>query len=55
MGGDWDLNTCPLPALHQPLLSGVEVDKDAALEASKHAGKWRAPVWRHADGSIAEW
>lgn len=34
---------------------GIEVD-EAAVEAAARVGhRWRAPVWRHADGSVAEW
>ena len=34
---------------------GIEVD-EAVVEARARQGhRWRAPVWRHADGSIAEW
>jgi galactonate dehydratase len=25
------------------------------IEASRAASDWRNPVWRHADGSVAEW
>ena len=34
---------------------GIEIDEAAvrAADASGHA--WRTPVWRHADGSLAEW
>lgn len=34
---------------------GVEIDEQRVIEASKNAPDWRNPVWRHADGSIAEW
>ena len=34
---------------------GVEIDEERVIEASKHAPDWRNPVWRHADGSVAEW
>jgi galactonate dehydratase len=34
---------------------GVEVDEEAVLEASLNAPDWRNPLWRHADGSVAEW
>ncbi|HEY1225788.1 MAG TPA: galactonate dehydratase [Ramlibacter sp.] len=34
---------------------GVEVDEDAVIAASEGAPDWRNPVWRHADGSVAEW
>ena len=42
----------------KPLLKpglGVIVDEERVIEASKNAPDWRNPVWRHADGSIAEW
>lgn len=34
---------------------GVEVDEAAVIAASRNAPDWRNPVWRHADGSVAEW
>ncbi|WP_020651710.1 galactonate dehydratase [Massilia niastensis] len=34
---------------------GVEIDEERVIEASRNAPDWRNPVWRHADGSIAEW
>jgi galactonate dehydratase len=34
---------------------GVEIDEHKVIEAAKHGHRWRAPVWRHEDGSIAEW
>jgi galactonate dehydratase len=34
---------------------GIEVDEERVIEASRSGHKWRAPVWRHKDGSIAEW
>jgi galactonate dehydratase len=34
---------------------GVVVDEERVIEASKHAPDWRNPLWRHADGSVAEW
>jgi galactonate dehydratase len=34
---------------------GVEIDEAQVREISKSAPKWRNPVWRHRDGSIAEW
>jgi galactonate dehydratase len=34
---------------------GVDVDEDRVVEASRLAKDWRTPLWRHADGSIAEW
>jgi galactonate dehydratase len=34
---------------------GVEIDEDKVREAAKVGHRWRNPVWRHADGSFAEW
>ena len=34
---------------------GIEIDEAAVREADKHKHRWRNPVWRHADGSFAEW
>jgi galactonate dehydratase len=34
---------------------GVEIDEARVVEASRNAPDWRNPLWRHADGSVAEW
>lgn len=34
---------------------GVEIDEALVIERSKNAPDWHNPVWRHADGSVAEW
>ncbi|WP_184929124.1 galactonate dehydratase [Saccharothrix ecbatanensis] len=34
---------------------GIEVDEDAVRRADAVGHRWRPPVWRHADGSFAEW
>ena len=34
---------------------GVTVDEDAVRAADRDAHRWRNPVWRHPDGSLAEW
>ena len=39
----------PLPGL------GVTIDEERVIAASSVARDWRNPVWRHADGSVAEW
>ncbi len=39
----------PLPGL------GVEIDEERVVEASRVAKSWRNPLWRHPDGSVAEW
>jgi galactonate dehydratase len=43
-----------LPIPNGPGL-GINVDEAAIERLSKVGHKWRAPVWRHEDGSIAEW
>lgn len=34
---------------------GVEVNRELVLEESVCPHKWKNPVWRHKDGSVAEW
>ncbi len=34
---------------------GVEIDEEAVREADRREHRWRNPVWRSADGSVAEW
>jgi galactonate dehydratase len=34
---------------------GIEVDEEVVVERSKTGHRWRNPVWRHEDGSFAEW
>jgi galactonate dehydratase len=34
---------------------GITIDEDAVREADKDRHRWRNPVWRHPDGSFAEW
>ncbi|MHA3979149.1 galactonate dehydratase [Halovulum sp. GXIMD14794] len=34
---------------------GIEVDEAVVEERSKLGANWRAPIWRHEDGSISEW
>jgi galactonate dehydratase len=43
-----------LPLLDAPGL-GVEIDEAKVIEQSKIGHRWRNPLWRHADGSVAEW
>ncbi|WP_030220697.1 galactonate dehydratase [Streptomyces bikiniensis] len=44
---------------HVALLSapglGIEVDEKAVERAAETGHRWRNPVWRHKDGSFAEW
>ncbi|GAA0756188.1 galactonate dehydratase [Ideonella azotifigens] len=41
-------------ALPKPGL-GVEVDEERVIRAAKNAPDWHNPIWRHKDGSVAEW
>ncbi|XCS11347.1 galactonate dehydratase [Aeribacillus pallidus] len=34
---------------------GIEIDEERVREMAKVGHNWRNPVWRHKDGSIAEW
>ena len=34
---------------------GIEVNEDYVRERAVEGHRWRNPVWRHADGSFAEW
>lgn len=34
---------------------GVKVSKELVLEENKMPHNWKNPLWRHADGSVAEW
>lgn len=34
---------------------GIEVDEAAVQRAAERGHRWRNPVWRHPDGSFAEW
>lgn len=34
---------------------GIEVNEAKVIEAAETGHRWRNPLWRHADGSVAEW
>ncbi|HWD69220.1 MAG TPA: galactonate dehydratase [Solirubrobacteraceae bacterium] len=34
---------------------GIEIDEPAVRRAAELGHRWRSPLWRHADGSLAEW
>ena len=46
---DGYVNLPKLPGL------GVDVNKELVLEENRTPHNWKNPVWRHKDGSIAEW
>jgi galactonate dehydratase len=58
---DYVVDTEPLRFVdgHFELLTapglGIEVDEVAVRAADKLGNAWRTPVWRHSDGSFAEW
>ncbi|AOY76099.1 galactonate dehydratase [Clostridium formicaceticum] len=34
---------------------GIEIDEAKVRQAAKEGHNWKNPVWRHEDGSVAEW
>jgi len=50
----FDLDDGYINAPDRPGL-GVQIDRDAVIEASKQTHDWKSPRWRHRDGSVAEW
>ena len=34
---------------------GLEIDEEYVRERAEEGHRWRNPIWRHADGSVAEW
>ena len=34
---------------------GIVVNKELVLEENQNPHQWKNPVWRHKDGSVAEW
>ena len=43
-----------VPLMTAPGL-GITVNEEAVREAAKTGHRWRNPVWRNEDGSVAEW
>jgi galactonate dehydratase len=43
-----------VPILKGPGL-GIEINEEVVRNAAKLGHRWRNPIWRHADGTIAEW
>jgi galactonate dehydratase len=58
---DYVLDVAPLTFVdgYIPLLTapglGIEVDEAAVRTADRTGHRWRTPIWRHEDGSFAEW
>ncbi|HEY1669622.1 MAG TPA: galactonate dehydratase [Trebonia sp.] len=34
---------------------GIDVNEELVIERARQGHRWRSPVWRHPDGSVAEW
>ncbi|WP_077325577.1 galactonate dehydratase [Virgibacillus siamensis] len=34
---------------------GIEIDEERVIEASRRGHQWKNPIWRHSDGTVAEW
>jgi galactonate dehydratase len=34
---------------------GIDINEEYVIERAREGHRWRAPVWRHPDGSLAEW
>ncbi len=34
---------------------GIEINEDYVIQRAAEGHRWRNPIWRHADGSVAEW
>nr|BFE60117.1 galactonate dehydratase [Dactylosporangium thailandense] len=34
---------------------GIEIDEAEVRRAAEHPHRWRSAIWRHTDGSLAEW
>jgi galactonate dehydratase len=51
---DFRIDSGHIQLLAKPGL-GVEVDAERVVHASRNPPDWHNPLWRHADGSVAEW
>jgi galactonate dehydratase len=34
---------------------GIDINEEYVIERARQGHRWRSPVWRHRDGSLAEW
>jgi galactonate dehydratase len=34
---------------------GIEINEEYVRDRARIGHQWRNPIWRHADGSFAEW
>jgi len=51
---DFKITNGVIKPLNKPGL-GIEIDEEKLEEMAKQGCDWKNPVWRHDDGSIAEW
>ena len=51
---DFDINGGFIKPLPKPGL-GVEIDEAYVIEMAAQGCDWKNPIWRHEDGSLAEW
>ncbi|MBS6034784.1 MAG: galactonate dehydratase [Pantoea sp.] len=51
---DFAMHNGSFAPLNRPGL-GVKIDEALVIERSRDAPDWRNPLWRHADGAVAEW
>ena len=51
---DFALEDSSIRPLTKPGL-GVDIDEALVIERTREAKDWRNPLWRHKDGSVAEW
>ncbi|GAB2859760.1 galactonate dehydratase [Pseudoduganella ginsengisoli] len=51
---DFHLDKGYIKPLPKPGL-GVVINEEKVIEASRNTEDWRNPLWRHFDGSVAEW
>ena len=54
LGHGFDLTDGNLSIPQGPGL-GIRVNEEVVIERAKTGHQWRAPLWRHKDGSISEW
>ena len=34
---------------------GIEIDEEHVRKMAQEEHNWKSPVWRHQDGTVAEW
>ena len=49
---DYKNGVVPMPK--KPGL-GIEINEELVMEKAKIGHNWKNPVWRNADGTVAEW